>query len=286
MKINKKGLEESEFLKGLGTIALKPKMLYCWGELPTERPKCVAIVGARKYTKYGEEVAYRAAFELAQAGIWVISGLALGIDSIAHRGTLAAGGKTVAVLGTAIERISPRRHVGLAEEIVEKGGAILSEYAESDKFFPANFLYRNRLISGLADAVLIVEAGERSGTLNTAAHALEQGRDLWVVPGDINRPNSVGCNRLILQGAMPYTSAKDILTVLLPGRKQQQKSLDLSACNETEKKILTAIFQGLRDGAEIIKVLKMSASEFNCNITLLEVRGRVRSLGANQWTLA
>lgn len=286
MKINKKGLEESEFLKGLDTIALKPKMLYCWGELPTERPKCVAIVGARKHTKYGEEVAYRAAFELAQAGIWVISGLALGIDSIAHRGALAAGGKTVAVLGTAIERISPRRHVGLAEEIVEKGGAILSEYAESDKFFPVNFLYRNRLISGLADAVLIVEAGERSGTLNTAAHALEQGRDLWVVPGDINRPNSVGCNRLILQGAMPYTSAKDILTVLLPGQKQQQNSLDLSACNETEKKILTAIFQGLRDGAEIIKVLKMSASEFNCNITLLEVKGRVRSLGANQWTLA
>ena len=286
MKINKKGLEESEFLKGLGTIALKPKMLYCWGELPTERPKCVAIVGARKHTKYGEEVAYRAAFELAQAGIWVISGLALGIDSIAHRGALAAEGKTVAVLGTTIERISPRRHVGLAEEIVEKGGAILSEYAESDKFFPANFLYRNRLISGLADAVLIVEAGERSGTLNTAAHALEQGRDLWVVPGDINRPNSVGCNRLILQGAMPYTSAKDILAVLMPRQKQRQKSLDLSACNEAEKKILTAIFQGLRDGAEIIKVLKMSASEFNCNITLLEVKGRVRSLGANQWTLA
>lgn len=188
------------------------------------RPKSLAIVGTRKPTAYGREIAYNLAYAAARQGVVVISGLAYGIDSIAHRGALDAGGVTVAVLGTPIDQIYPRAHLGLAEEIIEKSGCILSELAPGAKFYAkACFLQRNRLISGLADVVVIPEAAERSGSLNTAAHALEQGREIFAVPGDITRPMSAGCNRLIRQGAMPYLGVEDVLEVLFPERIVSKK---------------------------------------------------------------
>ena len=143
-------------------------------------------MGTRKSTKYGSEIAYRLAYEVAKRGAIVVSGLAYGIDSVAHRGALDAGGITVAVLGTPIDKIYPRAHLGLAEKIIETGGVVMSELAPGAKFYPkVSFLERNRLISGLADVVVIPEAAERSGSLNTAAHALEQGREVFAAPGDI-----------------------------------------------------------------------------------------------------
>ena len=203
--------QEADFTEVLSSIAVVPKMLYFYGKLPEnrlkygtkrtfERPKTLAIVGTRKPTKYGEEMAYKIAFEAARRGAVVVSGLAYGIDSIAHRAALEAGGVTVAVLGTPIDQIYPRAHVGLAEKIVEAGGVVMSELAPGAKFYPkVSFLERNRLISGLADVVVIPEAAERSGSLKTAAHALEQGREVFAVPADITRPLSMGCNRLIRQ---------------------------------------------------------------------------------------
>lgn len=289
MKINQISPLEHNFTKRLSTIALMPKTLYFYGNWPStlstsEHSKTVAIVGARKHTSYGAEVAYQAAYALAQRGAIIISGLALGIDSIAHQACLDAGGTTIAILGTPINRLYPARHQKLAEQIVAQGGCIASEYAPDTPLkYSISFLARNRLISALADIVLVVEAGARSGTLNTATHALEQGRDLFVVPGDITRPLSVGCNRLLAQGASPYTKPNDIADLLFP--TQITKSTPLSGDSPLETAILHQLQRGTRDGEQIIAQLQISASQFNQTITLLEIKSRVRALGANRWTL-
>ena len=308
--------QEADFTEVLESIALKPKMLYFYGKMPEnrpkngcrgvrksglkvamERPKVVAVVGTRKPTKYGEEMAYKIAFETAKHGAIVVSGLAYGIDSIAHRAALDAGGVTVAVLGTPIDRIYPQAHVGLAEQIVRQGGAVMSELAPGVKFYPkVSFLERNRLIAGLADVIVIPEAAERSGSLNTAAHALEQGKDLLVVPGDIQRPLSKGCNKLIRQGAMPCLEVKDVLELLFPEeflrrRKSKiasppnQASLPIGD-NEVETGILRSLAQGVSDGEDIIRMQSLPVSTFNQTMTMLELKGRVKPLGANQWMLA
>lgn len=305
MEINELLPLESNFTEVLASIALVPKMLYYYGKMPVlneictkyehdrptsnspRRQRAVAIVGARKCTSYGREIAYQAAFQMAKAGLIVISGLAYGIDSVAHRAALDAGGTTVAILGTPIDQIYPRAHQGLAEEIVAKGGAVMSEYAPGQALlYQTSFLERNRLISGLSDGVLVVEAAKKSGTLNTAAHALEQGRELWAVPGNLGNINSEGCNRLIQQGAQPYIEPTDILNRIFPEYLQKKPTgPPMAGENPTEAAILMAIYTGKKDGEEIMASTGISASEFNVAITLLEIRGLVRSMGANQWSL-
>ena len=257
------------------------------GQVSEEAPKTVAIVGARKNTPYGEDVAFKAAYELAKRGVVVISGLAFGIDSIAHRGALAAGGVTVGVLGTSIDRIYPTAHVGLAREMIEKGGAIISEYAPGTAMHSWRFLERNRIISGLADAVIVVEANVKSGSLNTASHALEQGRELFAVPGDINRPLSQGCNRLISQGANPYTCVEDVLNYLFPTpeKRKNAEQMSLFGDNKDETAVLQALAKGISSGEEILKETGMEASKFNQTVTMLEIKRRIRALGMNRWAL-
>ena len=320
-KINQISPLEHNFTEVLSTIALKPKTLYFYGKMPenvsktpnqkptkqhknhqksstknrtsvkTIRPKTVAIVGSRHNTRYGEEVAYKMAYELAKKGVVVVSGLAYGIDSIAHQACLDAGGITVAVLGTAIDNIYPTAHRPLAREIIDRGGALISEYGPGTVVFPkTSFLERNRIISGLADIVIVVEAAEKSGSLNTAAHAIDQGKEVFAVPGNITNPYSIGCNRLIRQGANPYTGPEDLLRLLFPEdyikkRKKPGQTL-LFGDTEGETAILRALSEGLRNGEDIMKALGISASEFNQTMTLLEIRGAVRSLGANNWSLS
>ncbi len=335
-KINQITPLETDFTEVLNTIALKPKTLYFRGKIPQNmskngyksRPKTVAIVGSRHNTRYGEEIAYQLAYELAKNGVIIISGLAYGIDSIAHRGCLAADGRTIAVLGTRIDDIYPKNHLNLAREIIDKHGAIISEYAPSSEVFaplaPAeagfdgskwdnyktasidnspphapyqkrhinrklSFLYRNRLISGLSDVVVVVEAAEQSGSLNTATHAIAQGKEVFAVPGNITSPYSQGCNKLIRQGAYPYTSPDDILQVLFPEeylKKQRSlKSNNLMGDTDIETFILQTIAEGFRSGEEIMKIAKLPPEVFNQNIALLEIKSRVRALGANQWGL-
>lgn len=294
-KINQISPLENNFTGVLDAIAVKPKMLYFRGKMPenmmdddlTKRPKSVAIVGTRHCTKYGEEIAYKMAFELAKRGMVVVSGLAYGIDSIAHQAALDAGGVTVAVLGTPIDRIYPRAHEGLAREIAEKGGMILSEYAVGEKVYPkTSFLARNRLIAGLADAVVIVEAAERSGSLNTAMHALDQGKELFVVPGDITHPMSAGCNKLLKQGANPYTDIDDLLDFFFPKRqKAGLKQMVIFGDTPEELSLMKLMHDGVKNGEEMIKKTEMPVAIFNQTITMLEIKGLVRSLGANQWML-
>lgn len=290
-KINEIRPLEADFTEVLASIALMPEMLYFYGKMPENVVKTVAIVGSRHNTKYGEEVAYKMSYELAKRGVIIVSGLAFGIDSIAHRAALDAGGTTVAILGTPINEIYPRAHLSLAKEILEKGGMIMSEYAPKAKCYPdsSSFLQRNRIISGLSDVVVVIEAAERSGSLNTASHALEQGKEIFAVPGNITNPYSVGCNKLIKQGATPYTELDDILRVLFPEqflKKRSKKSqLLLFGDSEEETKILQALMGGLRNGEEIISKTSLSVGVFNETITLLEIKGIVQSLGTNRWTL-
>ena len=298
-KINQISPLEADFTEVLDTIALKPKTLYFYGKMPEnvvkngkkERPKTVAIVGSRHNTRYGEGIAYKLAYELGKRGVIVVSGLAYGIDSIGHRGCLDAGGITVAILGTRIDDIYPKTHVPLAREIIEKNGAIISEYSPSDKVITTySFLERNRLISGLSDIVVVIEAAERSGTLNTAAHALNQGKTVFAAPGNITSPLSKGCNNLIKQGALPYTEPDDVLRELFPEEyaKTRKKPLKISQIHGDsleETAILRALAAGLTNGSEIAEKMSLTPEIFNQTITVLEIKSRVRSLGANHWAL-
>ncbi len=284
MKINTISPDEQNFLQILTHIANAPKSLDYTGTLPTERVPTVAIVGTRKPTGYGRDVTHKIAFELASRGVVVVSGLALGVDSIAHKAALEAGGTTIAVLGCGLPRIYPSSHKGLADEIVKKGGAVMSEYERDEEARPHYFLERNRIVSGLADAIIITEAAAKSGTLNTAAHALEQGKEIFVVPGNITSPLSSGCNELLKQGAAVLTSYQDVLDVIAPGAVAPQTRLALGS-TPAETAIIQQLSSGMRDGEAIQKATKLPAAEFATTLTMLEIAGVVRNLGSNQWTL-
>lgn len=284
MKINHFSPDTSDFAKILRNIANPPKTLYILGALPTERRPSVAIVGTRKPTSYGKEVTTRLASELATRGIVIVSGLALGVDGLAHRATLDAGGTTIAVLGNGLPQIYPSSHRGLADQIVAQGGAVLTEYNPETPALPHQFLERNRIVSGLADAVIITEAAARSGTMSTATHALEQGKDVLVVPGNITSPMSSGCNALLRQGATPITSSQDVLELVAPELLEPQTSLALGN-TPAESTIIKLLQAGIRDGDELQQKSQLKASDFATTVTLLEIAGTIRSLGGNQWTL-
>lgn len=285
MKINAISPDESNFLKILDSIAKTPKRLYYAGVLPPERTVAVAIVGTRRPSSYGKEVTHRLASDLAKRGVVIVSGLALGVDAIAHQAALEAGGITIAVLGNPLPDIAPRTNRSLGEAIIEQSGALVSEYAQGSRVFPNNFLERNRLVSGISDAVIITEATARSGTLNTAAHALEQGKEVFVVPGNITSPLSAGCNALIKQGAHVLTDYQDVLDVIAPGLSRDQQMLPLGN-TELETKIIALIASGVRDGEDILSGCGASSAEFNSALTMLEIAGSIRPLGNNQWTIS
>ncbi len=284
MKINRILPDDSPYLQIIDTIAHKPKALYVIGELPTTRRTTVAIVGTRKPTAYGREVAHMLAYDLAQKGIIIMSGLALGIDAIAHRAALEAGGTTIAVLGNGLGSVYPATNRDLAKAILEKGGVLISEYEPEVEARDFQFLERNRIVSGLSDAIIIIEAAKRSGTLSTAARALEQGREVFVVPGNITSPLSAGCNALLKQGATPITCADDILEVIAPDLLNPQSMLALGN-TPLETKIITLLQSGMRDGDQILIESGATASDFSTTLTMMEITGVIRALGGNQWTL-
>lgn len=284
MKINEVSPLKHSYLQMVSAIAKPPKSLYLLGKLPTERRASVAIVGTRKPSSYGKEVTQQLAYELARRGVVIISGLALGVDGIAHQAALEARGTTIAVLGNGLPGIYPGTHKGLAERIIKGGGAILSEYEPGTPSIGFRFLERNRIVSGLADAIIITEAASRSGTMSTAAHALEQGKDVFVVPGNITSPLSAGCNALLRQGATPVTKPEDILEVIAPDLLKPQAILPLGT-TPAETAVITLLQSGVRDGDELQRKSSLQAHELAETLTMLEINGMVRPLGANQWTL-
>ena len=281
---NELTLEDAAYPEVLRHIAAPPKVLYTAGApLDTLLSRSrVAIVGSRKVSAYGREATTKLARSLAEQGIVVISGLALGVDALAHQAAVEAGGLTIAVLPGPLEKIYPASHTALAKRIIESGGALVSEYPAGTDIFRTNFIARNRLIAGLCDALLITEAAEKSGSLHTARFALEQGREVLAVPGSIFSPTSVGTNSLIKAGAMPATTYEDILHVL----GLEAGEVHTVQGRTTEEQILLDLLAGgIRDSDLLLAASELDIVLFNQTLTMLELTGKVRSLGANQWTI-
>lgn len=282
MKINSITALNAEFPAGLRHIPDPPTELHYRGELPDPARKSVAIIGTRKPTRYGTEVTLALAERLAERGVVIISGLALGVDALAHQGALKGKGVTVAILAGGVDNPTPYTNAPLAEQILEHGGGIISEYPSGMPAMSHQFLERNRLVSGLADAVIVTEASLRSGTANTVMHALGQGRDVYAVPGPITSPMSAGCNHMIAQGATPITSVDEFVEQFVPRAGVQQ---EIFAYSDHEKLIIDLLKSGVREGDELHAKSQLDAGQFATTMSMLEIRGAIKPLGANQWSL-
>lgn len=285
MKINKISYNTNAYPEILKHIGGPPKQLFVLREIHhlLEQPR-LAVVGSRRVTPYGRNVTKQLAGEAAKQGLVIVSGLALGVDAIAHQAALDVGGKTIAVLPSAVDEIYPRSHVQLAREILKNGGALISEYPAGTEPYPANFVARNRIVSGISDGVLITEAAEKSGTLHTANFALEQGKTVMAVPGNINSELSKGTNSLIKAGATPVTSSKDIFEALKIDVEEGVR--EVMAANEQEAVIIELLKRGVTDASELQLRSELSATLFNQTLTMLEITGKAKPLGAGHWGIA
>jgi DNA processing protein len=263
----------------LKEIDQPPPVLYVSGELLPEDEWAVAIVGTRRITPYGRQVTEEIASVLARSGVTVVSGLARGVDGVSHQAALNAGGRTLAVLGSGVNRVYPPEHRRLAEQI-SAHGALVSDYAPGTPPEASNFPPRNRIISGLALAVVVVEAGETSGALITAHFAAEQGRDVFAVPGNILAPQSQGTNRLVQQGAQPLLQVKDLLEALdLNAIVEHKAARSVLPADAMEAQLLGVL------GVEPLHVDDIRANtglpieKVSATLALMELKGMVRQVG-------
>lgn len=281
MQISKINHDSSEYPDILRNIEKPPGSLYILGKLP--KTKMVAIVGTRRCTPYGERVTYQLASELAKAGVVIVSGLAIGIDGIAHRAALDAGGQTIAVLAHGLDRIYPARHRGLAKEILASGGALISEYEAGTLSLPHRFVERNRIIGALCDATIVTESAAAGGSLITAKDAGAAGRRVMAVPGNITSIYSAGPNNLIRTGnAMAITSASDVITEL---GFLAHEAVPVPARSREEALILDLLGQGTSTSEDLINQSQLTAAQFANAISLMEITGKVRNLGAGNWVV-
>ncbi len=280
MQITKVDSQNSNFPQQLRDIPLPPKELYVLGEIG-DRPM-VAIVGSRKANRYGKQITYDFAYELAKAGVTIVSGLASGIDTEAHRGALDAGGHTIAVLAHGLDSVYPASNRALAIKILESGGALVSEYDKGTPPLKHHFIDRNRIISGLSLGTLVTQADTCSGSLWTVQHTIDQGRVLMAVPGQITDPMSSGPNNLIREFALAVVSSSDILAGVELG-SHMLKNTQIAPASAVEAKILDAMAQGNTNGQNLIEATGMDASHFAQVISLMEITGKVRNLGAGNW---
>src|SRR5882672_4245008 len=238
--------ESTSYPRSLREIHAPPIVLYVWGELQERDHHAIGIIGARRTTHYGSESAKKLSYQLAYAGLTVISGLARGIDTAAHQGALAAKGRTIAVIGSGLSKLYPPENQALAEKICNGNGAVVSEFSMEIEPDRQTFPMRNRIISGWSHGILVVEAGVNSGALITASQAIEQGRAVYAVPGHINAPSAIGSNRLIQQGAKLVMDANDILEdlqILVPEAKPAPGAAvrPLPELSEKERRVYDAI---------------------------------------------
>ena len=283
-QIQAKGIQvltwmDEAYPQRLKEIEQPPPVLYLRGELTPEDSWAVAIVGTRRITPYGRQVTEEIASFLAANGITVVSGLARGVDALAHSASLKAGGRTLAVLGSGVDKIYPPENRALAEKIFEHG-AVLSDYAPGTPPESSNFPPRNRIISGLSMAVVVIEAGETSGALITAEFAAEQGREIFAVPGNILAPQSKGTNKLIQQGAIPLLNASDIMQTLnltLVGQhKAARKALP---ADEVEAKLLDTMGEEPLHIDEIRNQTGLPVEKVSATLVMMELKGMVRQVG-------
>jgi DNA processing protein len=263
----------------LKEIDQPPPVLYMRGELKPEDFWSVAVVGTRRVSAYGRQVADELAMFLANHGVTVVSGLARGVDAIAHQAALKSGGRTIAVLGCGVDRIYPPENTHLAEKMI-MSGAVLSDYAPGTPPDASNFPPRNRIISGLSMATVVVEAGQTSGALITAQFAVDQGREVFAVPGNIMVPQSKGTNKLIAQGAHPLLSAQDLLDILDLRRVTEQREVQkILPGNETEKKLLSVLTHEPLHMDDICNLTSLPIERVSSALVMMELKGLVRQVG-------
>jgi DNA processing protein len=278
--------EQCGFPECLRNIPDSPYLLYGRGEIRSADANAVALVGSRSCTAYGRKLAERLAGELVRAGFTIISGLARGIDGIAHRAALRVGGRTVAVLAGGLARIYPPEHAELALE-VEKSGALVSEAPMELEPMAGMFPARNRLISGLARGVVVIEAAEKSGALITARHASEQGRPVFAVPGALDNPNSAGSHYLVRQGAILIRGVEDIIEELDGVRTpaKPQATQRPSGLDERQERIWKLLVENPRHMDEMAQSLALPVPELTSALVMMEMKKLIRRLPGNRFEL-
>jgi DNA processing protein len=278
-------INNENYPEALKKISNPPKKLFYRGQI-NKNEKCVAIVGSRNPTSYGKQVALEFSRFLSQNGITIVSGLAMGIDAIAHQGCLETDSRTIAVLGSGIDdkTISPARNKNLAKQILEKGGLILSEYPEGTPGLKHHFPSRNRIIAGLSLGILIVEAKEKSGALITADFGLKYKRKVFAIPGTIYSPLSKGCNKLIQKGAILANEPRDILDNLGISQKEQKK-MEMKFSSPFEKLICEILQEKPLSIEEIIAKSKQPTEKILQNLVLLELEDKIQNLGGNIYSI-
>lgn len=275
--------EDEAYPRRLQEIDQSPPVLYLRGEYCGEDDWAVAMVGTRRVTAYGRQVTAEIASALAHNGVTVISGLARGVDAIAHQAALDAGGRTLAVLGNGVDRVYPIEHRALAERIIHSG-ALISDYPPGTPPEAINFPPRNRIISGLSMAVIVVEAGERSGALITASFGADQGKEVFAVPGNIYAPQSMGTNRLIQQGARPFLDIHDLLETLdLTLITEQRAVRKVLPSDEREAKLLGLLADQPLHVDEISNQSQLPIATVTSTLALMELKGMVRQVGGMQY---
>ncbi len=272
---------EAGYPKPLAAIHDPPLALYVWGALAPGDARAMAVVGSRHPTIYGRDTAERLAYHLARAGFTVVSGLARGIDTAAHRGALKGGGRTLAVLGGALDCLYPEENAGLARDLSAQG-AVLSEFPLGRKPDKTTFPMRNRIVSGLSMGVLVVEAGPTSGALITAAEALDQGRAVFAVPGRVDSPAARGCHRLIKAGARLVEDLEDILQefefLIPPDRRAAAEAAAGPPLSPEETRIVAALAEGEQDLDSLTRATGLAAAPLSALILGLEMKRVVRML--------
>lgn len=272
--------EDDNYPALLKEIPFPPFGIYVLGNIGFKQP-ALAVVGTRAATLRGKELAKAFSRALGRAGITIVSGLAMGIDESAHWGALEGDGITAAVLGTPLNYIYPRQNEKLASRIIEKGGAIISEFPFKQEYHPQNFLIRNRIISGLASAALIIEAPEKSGALATARFALEQNREVFVVPGGVGTKNYQGSNALLKSGAAAVTEAQDILDyfgIEAPHQAPAAQAINLSAGGDEGAIIAVLKNKGSRTAEELLKTADISVERLNKCLAMLVIKGIIKEI--------
>lgn len=285
--MRKVALQDKDYPAILKEIHNPPKELYIKGEIINQDKVAVAVVGTRNCTQYGKQVAYDIVGKLAKLEITIVSGLAKGIDTYAHRAALENNGRTIAVLGTSMDKKSfyPSSNYSLSEKIA-KNGAVITEYPPGTRGTQFTFPERNRIISGLSLGVVVVEAPEQSGALITAALALEQNREVFAIPGSIYNENSKGTNQLIKMGAKLVTDVEDILEELnLTHLIEKPKSKEYKPENKEEGIIISLLSSQPTHIDEIIKKSKLSTAIVNSTLMILELKQVVRNLGKSNFIL-
>ncbi len=272
-------LKPEQYPEGLNEIPQPPKTLYIRGKLPSADVVYLAVVGSRKYTSYGKEICEKLIRGLKGYPIVIVSGLAIGIDTIAHRAALENGLITVSFPGSGLDNsvLHPRNNIKLAQEIVDKGGCLISEMDPSWKATLYSFPQRNRLMAGISKAVLIIEAEEKSGTLITARMALDYNRDVLAVPGSAFSSNSNGTNWLIKQGATPITNSEEVLDALGFKIEKEKKSdkQKYADCGKDEMKIIELLREPMERN-DLIRELGMNTGDANALLSIMEIKDLIK----------